>query len=132
MSESAINSPVHALVGAWSVVFTYDDRPLKDYATTIFHAGGSMAIVAGSFGAHGSWQPSGPNTAQLVAMAPLGPAEGQGGWHLFEGVIEASGDGSTFVLRGVRKRPSPSGTMFESKATANGARISVGGSARPA
>jgi len=118
--------PVHPLVGVWSVVLTYEGRPLKEYATSSYHADGTMAMSAGGYSANGAWQPTGPLTAKLYAMAPLGPAEGQSGWHVFEGSIDVSSDGSTFVLRGVRKRPSPSGTALESAATANATRMRAG------
>ncbi len=119
----------HPLIGVWSVELSLEGRPGREFATSVFHADGSMSLSLSGYSAHGSWIATGAQAAHMRAMAPLGSSEGRVGWQTLEMDAEVSQDGRSVALRGVHSRPTPSGIPISIPIDGLGERVLASGGA---
>ncbi len=115
----------HPVIGAWTAMLKATSRFGPDYATASFHPDGTMTITISGYTAHGVWQASGSGKVRFRAVAPLGPAEGQTGWHTLEFDVTVAPEGKTLSLDGSYARPTPSGAASVTTVTGSGERLVV-------
>lgn len=115
----------HPVIGAWTAMLRATSRFGPDYATASFHPDGTMTIAITGYTAHGAWQAAGPGSVRFRAVAPLGPAEGQTGWHTLNFEVHVAPGGHTLSLDGTYARPTPSGAPSVTKVTGSGERLFV-------
>ena len=115
----------HPVIGAWTTTLEASRRFGPDYATAAFHPDGTMNITISGYTAHGAWHAADAGTVQFRAVAPLGPAEGQTGWHTLAFDVAVAPDGNTLSLDGTYARPTPSGAPSVTTVTGSGERLVV-------
>jgi hypothetical protein len=119
----------HPVIGAWTAQLKATNRFGPDYATASFHPDGTMTITIAGYTAHGAWQATDAGTTRFRAVAPLGSAEGQTGWHTLVFDVRVAPDGGSLTLEGTYERPTPSGTASSTAIIGSGERLVVGGGA---
>lgn len=115
----------HPLIGAWSATLKSSNRFGADHATASFHPDGTMTITISSYTAHGVWQAADPASARFRALGPLGPAEGQAGWHTLAFEVRVEPDGNSLSLDGTHARPTPSGAPSITPIKGSGERLVI-------
>ena len=115
----------HPVIGAWTATLEATQRFGPDYATASFHQDGTMTMTISGYTAHGAWQAADSGNVRFRALAPLGPAEGQTGWHTLAFDAQVSPDGNTLSLDGTYARPTPSGAPSVTTITGSGERLVV-------
>ena len=113
------------MIGAWTATLEATRRFGPDYATASFHPDGTMTITISGSTAQGAWQAADSRTARFRALAPLGPAEGQAGWHTLTFDVKVASDGNALTLDGTYSRPTPSGAPSLTTVTGSGERLVV-------
>jgi hypothetical protein len=116
----------HSIIGVWTITLKSSRRPHPDHATAAFHADGTMTMTISGYTAHGAWRGTDPVAAKFRALAPLGAAEGQTGWHTLDFDARFAPDGETFTLVGSYARPTPSGTPWEASFDGSAERLTIG------
>lgn len=114
----------HHMIGTWTLEIKSTRRFGPDYATASFHADGMLTITVSGYTAHGIWVAVDPRVARVKALAPLGPAEGQAGWHTLEMSVSATGD-DTISVDGTYSRPTPGGAPSVTTITGSGERLMI-------
>jgi hypothetical protein len=117
----------HPVIGVWTVEVAFQGNPRREFATSAYHPDGSMTLTTSGYAAQGAWSAVSARSARVRAMAPLGPAEGQAGWHVLEAEVEVSQDGGSLSLQGLHSRPTPSGIPARTAITGSGQRLLVDG-----
>ncbi len=113
----------HPVIGAWTATLKSSGRFGPDYATTSFHPDGTMTITIAGYTAHGVWQAADAGSVRLRAVAPLGPSEGQAGWHTLTFDVRIGPEGNTLAFDGSHTRPTPSGQPTVKTITGSGERL---------
>ena len=115
----------HPVIGAWTAMLD-DGRGFgSDYATTSFHPDGTMTLTISGYTAHGVWRAADPASVRFRAVAPLGPAEGQTGWHTLTFQVSVAPAGNALSLEGTYTRPTPSGTPSVTTITGSAERLAI-------
>ena len=115
----------HPVIGSWTATLRGTGRFGSDHATASFHADGTLTITISGYTAHGAWRATDAGSARFRALAPLGAAEGQAGWHTLTFDVEVAPDGGALTLDGTYARPTPSGTPAITALTGSGERLVV-------
>lgn len=115
----------HPLIGVWKAMLKATSRFGPDYATASFHPDGTMTITIHGYTAHGAWQAADSGKVRFTAVAPLGPAEGQIGWHTLAFDVRVAPDRNALSLDGTYARPTPSGAPSVTTITGSGERLVV-------
>ncbi len=115
----------YPVIGAWTAMLKANSRFGPDYATASFHPDGTMTITISGYAAHGAWQAADSGNVRFRAVAPLGPAEGQTGWHTLAFDVTVASDGNALSLDGTYARPTPSGAPSVTTVTGSGERLVV-------
>ena len=116
----------HPVIGAWTALLKATSRFGPDYATASFHPDGTMTITISGYTAHGVWRAANLGSARFRAVAPLGPAEGQAGWHTLDFDLKVASDGGNLTFDGTYTRPTPSGAPSVSSITGSAERLVLG------
>ena len=114
---------VHPVIGVWTATLKGSRRFGPDYATDSFHPDGAMTITVSCYTAHGVWGATDAGTVRFRAVAPLGPAEGQAGWHTLVLDVRVAPEGNELSLDGTHARPTPSGAPTVTTVTGSGERL---------
>lgn len=114
----------HHVIGSWTLEIRSTRRFGPDLATASFHADGMLTITVSGYTAHGVWVAVDPRVARVKAIAPLGPAEGQVGWHTLEMGTSAT-DADTMSIEGTHSRPTPSGAPSVTPISGSGERLAI-------
>ena len=100
-------------------------RAGPDVATASFHPEGILTITISGYTAHGAWRAADTGTVRFRAVAPLGPGEGQTGWHALTFDAHVGAGGNALSLEGTWARPTPSGTPLVTTIKGSGERLVV-------
>lgn len=115
----------HPVIGAWTVEFEGPRGVRSDYATASFHPEGTLTITISGYTAHGAWRSTDSGAVHFRALAPMGPGEGQTGWHTLTFEAHVGTDGNALSLDGTYARPTPSGAPTVTTVTGSGQRLVI-------
>ena len=115
----------HPVIGAWTAMLDAGRGFGSDYATTSFHPDGTMTLTISGYTAHGVWQVVDAGNVRFRAVAPLGPAEVQTGWHTLAFDVKVTPDSNALSLDCTYTRPTPSGAPAVTTITGSAERLAI-------